>query len=70
MRFLEMPDGFGARLIYKNSMVIDAQQKANLYRRDLNYTVEYATTVSKQRAAVIAPSLTVNSKYSSFVQTA
>jgi hypothetical protein len=68
--FLTLPDGFGARLIYKNSMVIDAQQKANLYRRDLNYTVEYATTVSKQRAAVIAPSLTVNSKYSSFVQTA
>ena len=51
-----MPDGFGARLIYKNSMVIDALQKANLYRRDLNYHVEYATTVSKQRAAVIAPS--------------
>jgi len=59
--FLCMPDGFGARLIYKNSMVVDALQKANLYRRDLNYHVEYATTVSKQRAAVIAPSINLNS---------
>jgi len=59
-RFLTMPDGFGARIIYKNSAVIDALQKANLYRRDLNYLVEYATTVSKQRAAVIAPSANIN----------
>jgi hypothetical protein len=63
MRFLDMPDGFGARLIYKNSMVIDAQQKAALYRRDLNYLVEYATTISEQRAAVIAPSTTFNSEF-------
>jgi hypothetical protein len=60
IRFLEMPDSFGARLIYKNSMVIDQMQKSNLYRRDLNYTVEYATTVSEQRAAVIAPSINMN----------
>lgn len=62
-RFLDMPDGFGARLIYKNSMVIDAQQKAGLYRRDLNYTVEYATTISKQRAAVIAPTNNLNAEF-------
>jgi hypothetical protein len=60
MRFLTMPDGFGARLIYKNSMVVDALQKATLYRRDLNYTVEYATTVSQSRAAVIAPEIAFN----------
>jgi hypothetical protein len=59
-RFITMPDGFGARLIYKNSMVIDSLQKATLYRRDLNYTVEYATTVSKSRAQVIAPSINFN----------
>jgi hypothetical protein len=62
-RFLDMPDGFGARIIYKNSMVIDAQQKSGLYRRDLNYLVEYATTISEQRAAVIAPSTTFNSEF-------
>jgi hypothetical protein len=59
-RFLDMPDGFAARLIYKNSMVIDATQKANLYRRDLNYLVEYATTTSDQVAAVIAPGINLN----------
>jgi hypothetical protein len=60
-RFVCMPDGFGARIIYKNSMVIDAQQKAALYRRDLNYLVEYATTISEQQAAVIMPSASFNS---------
>lgn len=59
-RFVTMPDGFGARIIYKNSMVIDSLQKATLYRRDLNYTVEYPTTVSKSRAQVIAPSINFN----------
>ena len=43
-------------------MVIDAQQKAALYRRDLNYLVEYATTISEQRAAVIMPSANFNSE--------
>lgn len=42
--FLSMPDGSAARLIYKSSMISDALQKAKLYRRDLFYTVEYATT--------------------------
>jgi hypothetical protein len=69
-KFLCLPDGFGARLIYKNSMVIDADQKAGLYRRDLNYHVEYATTVSKQRAAVIAPSIALGSNFNSFAITA
>ena len=44
IEFLTMPDGYAARLIYRGSTVIDAQQKAGLYRRDLIYTVEYATT--------------------------
>jgi hypothetical protein len=56
-RFLTMPDGYGARLIYKNTLVVDALQKATLYRRDLNYMVEFATTTSKQAAAVIAPKI-------------
>ena len=44
VEFLTMPDGFGARLIYKSSAVIDSLQKAKLYRRDFLYSVEYATT--------------------------
>ena len=42
--FLSMPDGYGARLVYRNSHVIDDLQKAKLYRRDFQYSVEYATT--------------------------
>jgi hypothetical protein len=43
-KFLTMPDGFLARLIYRNSPISDAMQKTRLYRRDLIYSVEYATT--------------------------
>ena len=64
-RFLTMPDGYGARLIYKSSTVIDSLQKAALYRRDLNYSVEFATTATEQAAAVIAPKMTINSNYNS-----
>jgi hypothetical protein len=39
-----LPDGFGARLIYRNSHVTDQLQKAKLYRRDFQYSVEYSTT--------------------------
>jgi hypothetical protein len=41
---ITMPDGYGARLIYRNSRVTDDLQKAKLYRRDFRYSVEYATT--------------------------
>lgn len=61
-RFLDLPDGFGARLIYKNSPIIDALQKSNLYRRDLNYLVEYPTIFTEEIAAVIAPSINTNSQ--------
>jgi hypothetical protein len=58
--FVTMPDGYAARLIYKNSMVVDALQKAVLYRRDLNYSIEFATTKAHQAAAVIAPKITLD----------
>lgn len=43
-QFLTLADGTAARLIYKGSPITDSNQKAKLYRRDLMYTVEYATT--------------------------
>jgi hypothetical protein len=42
--FLTMPDGYAARLIYRNSHLSDDMQKSKLYRRDFQYSVEYATT--------------------------
>lgn len=44
-KFLILADTSAARLIYRSSFITDALQKAKLYRRDLNYAVEYATTL-------------------------
>ena len=42
--FVTLADGTGARVIYQSSCDDDASQKANCYRRDLLYQIEYATT--------------------------
>lgn len=44
VQFLTMPDTFAARLIYHGSPISDGMEKAGLFRRDLIYSVEYATT--------------------------
>jgi hypothetical protein len=41
--FLVFPDTSAGRLIYKSTAVDDMVVKANLYRRDLCYSVEYGT---------------------------
>lgn len=41
---IALPDGTLARMIYKAAHENDALQKAALFRRDLLYSVEYATT--------------------------
>jgi hypothetical protein len=52
--FLAMPDGFGARVKYVGTAMTDTSERANLYRRDLIYEVEYATTVSQTATNVVA----------------
>jgi hypothetical protein len=54
VQFLTMPDGTAARLIYRDSPVTDGLQKERIYRRDLRYSVEYATTKIQTTATVIA----------------
>lgn len=53
-QFLSMADGTAARLIYKGSPITDNNQKAKLYRRDLMYTVEYATTQTATDYQIVA----------------
>lgn len=53
--FLLLPDGFGARIQYKRNALNDETQKVRVYRRDLFYEIEYATTVSQNIATVVAP---------------
>ncbi len=42
--FLALSDGSAARLSFVSTTTFDQRQDAALYRRDLNYTVEFATT--------------------------
>ena len=52
--FLTLEDGTAARLIYKGTLVDDGKQKAKLYRRDLMYSVEYATTQTATDTQIVA----------------
>jgi hypothetical protein len=45
-KFLTLPDGFAARLLFAGDAFTDQQEKLLIYRRDLIVTVEYATTIS------------------------
>lgn len=53
-QFLALADGTAARLIYKSSPVDDGKQKAKLYRRDLLYSVEFATTQTAVDTQIVA----------------
>lgn len=44
--FLGLPDGMAGRLRYLGTASTDRAQDAALYRRDLIYTVDYATTLA------------------------
>lgn len=44
--FLPLPDGTVGRLRFRGSVVRDRNQDAALYRRDLRYEVDFATTFS------------------------
>jgi hypothetical protein len=50
--FLTLPDQSAARVRYMNTLVSDSAEKVALYRRDLIYTVEYATTKTDTAFAV------------------
>ena len=62
VRFLNLPDGFAARIIYHGSLLNDSEQKMGIYRRELLYSVDYATTVSEQewQITVIQENVTPN----------
>ena len=62
LRFISLPDGTAGRLIYRHSNVIDALQKARLYRRDLVYSVEYGTTLTTNNAQIVVEQLNVSTQ--------
>lgn len=59
VRFLEMPDHSSARVIYTRSLSTDLRENALIYRRDMFYQVEFATTVSAVATQIITPTASI-----------
>ena len=57
--FIALPDNTQARLRLSRSITFDQSQNANLFRRDLIFNVEYATTVSDTLPALIIGSTAI-----------
>ena len=51
--FITLPDNTSARLRLVRSLTFDQSQNANLYRRDLVFDAEYATTITTTLPALI-----------------
>lgn len=60
LRFLALADGTQGRLIFAGGTTLDQSQDAALYRRDLLYDVEYATTVSAVQPVMLFGTGAVN----------
>lgn len=60
---IDMPDGFSARIIYRGTSESDELERQAIYRRDLNYSVEYATTITETDTAVEAIEVDVEDQY-------
>jgi hypothetical protein len=58
--FLELADTTGGRIRYRNTASFDEGQGAGVYRRDLVYDVEYATTVVSMLPAMLFGDLVFN----------
>jgi hypothetical protein len=65
MSFLQLADATRARIIYRNTTSFDQAQNALLYRRDLVYSVEYATITTVQQPSMVfgASDLNTNITY-------
>jgi hypothetical protein len=60
IRFLALPDGTWGRLIYSGTTVFDQSQNSSLYRRDLMYSVEYATILATSQPEMLFGNLVLN----------
>lgn len=58
--FIPLPDGSQARIVFAGGAVVDQLEDAQLYRRDLLYSVEYATTVVQEQPPMLFGDAVVN----------
>ena len=61
--YLTLPDGTAGRLLYERTAVTDRSVREGLYRRDLFYSVEYGTTLSRSAAQIVAELLNLADAY-------
>lgn len=59
IRFLEMPDHSSTHIVYTRSLSTDLRENAHIYRRDLFYQVEFATTESAFATQILTTATTV-----------
>jgi len=60
MRFMPLADGTDAWVRYAGTTVFDQSQDALLYRRDLLYAAEYATTITALQPSMLFGDLLIN----------
>jgi len=60
MSFIDLSDGTQGHLIYAGTTVFDQSQDALLYRRDLLYSIEYATVLSVTQSTMLFGELEIN----------
>jgi len=59
-KFIGLTDGSDCRILFKNTVSQDQNQVADVYRRDLIYQAEYATTVTMTSAQMMFGGLGIN----------
>lgn len=64
--FISLPDGQGARLEYRNTFSDDFTQKDQLWKRDLYYTVTYATSLTVSAAQMLFETTSISPATSTF----
>ena len=62
--WLSLADGSMGRLIYSHTLSNDAPEKELLYRRDLFYTVEYATTQTETDTQIVVVETNLEDQFS------
>ncbi len=68
--FITLPDGSAARMIYHGSPQTDRVEKQQIYRRDLIYSIEYATTVSETESQILVEQIDIQPLVSGLAETA
>lgn len=57
--FLSLTDGTSGRIRYERTHTVDSIQRSGIYRRDFDYSVEFATTIVQRAADIVSEVINV-----------